>query len=268
MEDFNDVAADLQSLAEAVANKAKSYQRQRELVDALAAAAQRTPPNISAIRRLIALPAQKELRESFDDAGGVLDALHERARNAWSDFELNFISDFRQLATGAGLEVHGQPPKLSVGRGVEVVFKLKENKTIVNGVSIQSVDPMDVFDKVRAEHDRLWGGTFDAEGFMRDLHAAYQAELSNGRASTEGVPIRAIYERMRGSLKASAKKTFTADVFAAQISRALEAGARAPGGLVLELRPVRDTRDALFVYLPDQRERAHRGLVTFREGRA
>jgi hypothetical protein len=264
---FDTAAQELGALAEAVIEQSKSLSRQRELVEQLSSAVRRQPPNISAVRRLLDQPASTDLRKSFPSTGALMDGLRELAHGAWNDFALNVGADFRRLATAYGLPVDGQMPKFSLGRGIEVVFRLNENKTVVNGTTIQTVDPFDVFDKVRAEHERLWGGEFNADEFMAELYRAYREELRGGRASSEGVPIRAIYDRIQGDLPKSAKKAFGLEVFGAKLSRAMEAGARTSDGKVLELRPVREPRDAIYIYLPERGERAHRGLVSFREGR-
>src|SRR4051794_32350838 len=112
---FDSAAQQLADIAEAVTEQAKSLKRQREVVEHLNSAVRRTPPNISAIRRLLDQPAATELRKSFPSTGELMNGLHDLARNAWNDFALNAGAEFRKLATDSGLSVDGQMPKLSVG---------------------------------------------------------------------------------------------------------------------------------------------------------
>src|SRR4051812_47684259 len=128
METFETAAGQLSAVTDAVIEQSKSLKRQRELVEQLSTAVRRTPPNISAIRRLLDLPASMELRASFPSSGALIDMLRNLAKDAWNDFALNAGADFRKLATDAGFPVEGQMPNFSVGRGIEVVFRINDNK--------------------------------------------------------------------------------------------------------------------------------------------
>jgi hypothetical protein len=259
------VEQDLTGLASRVAERAKSLQRQRDFITSLLAALEREPKNVSALKRLLSTPTRNEVQSQFPEADHLFTRLDEWTAATWRTFSLTAAATFRALGTDAGYTVTGQPPRLTVGRGIEVVFHMSQNKSIIDGVAIQTVDPHDVLAKVTSEHERLWNSPFQPTPFLGDLYEAYRSEITNSGGSSEGVAILAIYERLRLGLSPSAKKAFTRDVFAAHISRALEAGARAPGGKALVLTPVADPADALWIYLADRGERAYRGLVTFRE---
>lgn len=260
--DFAEVGPAVAGIATSVTQQAKSLNRQRDFLDHVSEAVNREPVNLSALKRLLALPARTEVAARGDEVTALLTRLDEAVGRAWGEFALSVGATFRSLASAAGLQVDGQPPQITVGRGIDVVLDVTRNRAVVNGAVLQTVDPVDVLAKVKTEHDRLWHNPFDPEQFVDDLYRAYKAE--SARSSADAVPLLAVYERLRLDIPAPARKSFGPDVFAAQLSRALEVGQQGPGGAVLTLGPVADPSDALRVYLADRNERVYRGLLEFR----
>jgi hypothetical protein len=253
----------LRSLEATIADRAKSLNRQREFVEAVNTAASRKPPNYSVLKRLMSLPARSELVEEAAEAGALLSSLEQATAEAWRRMPLTAINEFVELAKAEGLDVDGQPPHLTVGRGVDVAFYIQENRTVVNGVQILSIDPRDVLEKVHGEQERLWGGKFDAAGEMARVYGAYQEEVKATPAASEGVPILAVYERVRASLKKSQQAAYTKQFFATRLSRLIESRTKTSDGRVLLLKPTASRAEALPVFLPDQGDWAYRGRLLF-----
>lgn len=255
----------LRSLEEKIVERAKSLARQRELIEQLNAAATREPPNYSVLKRLLSLPARRELVQEAPESDVLLVELEEATSRAWRSMPLTAISDFVELAKESGFDVTGQPPRLIVGRGIELTFSIQENRTVVNGVQIQTVDPRDVLDKVRSEQERLWGGKFDAAREMARIYEAYKQEVEVTPGASEGVPILAVYERVRGGLKKPQQSGYTKQFFSIRLSRLIESRTRTSDGRVLLLKPTASRNEALPVYLPGQADWAYRGRMLFEE---
>src|SRR5574341_493298 len=133
MEELGGLAKEILSVAERVAEEAKSLQRQRDFIDHVSRALRRDPPNYSALQKLLKFPAREELAQRFPEAEEALETLERATAEAWREVSLRVLGRFRSLAKDSGFEVEGQPPKLTVGRGIEVAFQPNENKSIVNG---------------------------------------------------------------------------------------------------------------------------------------
>jgi len=255
----------LRSLEAQTAEREKSLARQREFIEKLNAAATREPPNYSVMKRLMSLPAREELVREAPEAERLLADLEEATSKAWRSMPLTAIGEFVELAKESGFDVTGQPPHLIVGRGNDLMFYVQENRTVVNGVQILTVDPIDVLDKVRSDQERLWGGEFDAVGEMARIYEAYRGEVEVTPGASDGVPVLSVYERVRAGLKKSQQSGYTKQVFSTKLSRLIEARARTSDGRVLMLKPTASRSEALPVYLPGEDDWAYRGRMLFEE---
>lgn len=262
-----ELADQLRELEDRIAERAKSMNRQRDFVEWVTKAVTREPPNFSVLQRLLALPARAEVVRDTPEADPLLASLDAATKEAWNHMRLTAIGEFVELAQGEGLEVTGQPPRLTLGRGIDVAFSLQENRTVVNGVQIQSVDPRDVLERVQSEQARFWGGKFDATTEMDRIYSAYQEVVKSTPGASEGVSILAVYERVRSSVKKSQQAAYTKQFFASRLSRLIEGRVKTSDGQVIALKPIASRSEALAVFLPDEGDWAYRGRILFEEAR-
>jgi hypothetical protein len=254
----------LRALGQQAKESVNSFRRQQDLADQMAAAIELDPPNYSVLLRHLQSKVRQEIEAAFPEAADWLAELQKETEAAWADASLFWVGEFVELAKAEDLAIEGKPPKLKVGRGIDVEFRIRQNRSLVNGTQLLSVDPRDVLRKVKDETHRLWESTFDARAFLDELFAAFTEETKRG-AHPEGVPILSLYERLRENRSGPAKTLFTKELFAAHLSRAIESGATTTEGPSVELRPTATASEALWIYNAAANDWAYRGRVLFKE---
>jgi hypothetical protein len=141
MSTVEELRAVLPPLQKRIDDDAKSMERQRSVMTNLSVALSSDPPNHSVIKRQLQMPARKDLEARSTEIAEFIRSVDALNREAWKRLPLNVFPQFVKAAQDEGLKVDGHPPKLTVGRGIDVQFRLDENKTIVNGVRLESIDP-------------------------------------------------------------------------------------------------------------------------------
>jgi len=187
-------------------------------------------------------------------------AMESRIIGDYLDMLRHFENDLRQICKQHGYTVEGEYPTLAVDGLIRVQIDKERSLGTVNGKkTILSV--MAVMDAVGSEHRRLWERPFEHREFLRVLGSGYREACQHKELPAgEYVPLRDVYQVLR---VADAK--YSADMFAADLSRLIEVSAFREDQSV-DLAPVRDPKNAFYIYDRKARNGRYLGLVRFRKG--
>jgi hypothetical protein len=183
--------------------------------------------------------------------------------DGYQDMLRRFEGDLRQMCMQHGYTLQGEYPMLTVDGLIKVQIDKERAAATVNGKKATMLSLAAVMEAVISEYRRLWERPFEYGGYLHRLSSAYREACQREKLpEAEFIPLRDVYQILR---VADAK--YGADMFAADLSRLMEASAPS-GGQILEMAPVRDTKNAVYIYDRKSKNGRYVGLVSFRRGRS
>jgi hypothetical protein len=201
--------------------------------------------------------------DAFPEYRADWQGLDSRILESYQDMLRHYESDLRQACNQLGFNLEGEYPVMTVDGLIKIQVNKDRSAASVNGKKTATLSIPSIVEVTEAEHKRLWDRPFDRASHLRSLNAAYR-EACQHRHMPEGeyVPLRDVLQVLQ-----TADPKYGVDLFAADLSRLMET----PGldvGLTLELAPVRDPKDAVFIYDRRSQNGRYIGLISFRKERA
>jgi len=191
-------------------------------------------------------------------------ALESSIADLYQDMMRRYGSELRRVCKQQGYEVEGEFPTFTVDGLIRVNLNKERNIASINNKKTPSLSLPIVTERIARERKRLWERQFDPRAFLRKLHLAYPNVCQKKVVSLgEYVNIRDIHEALRAT-----DTKYTLELFAADLSRLIESGQlRDTDGNGLELAPVRDPRQAVYIYDRNAQSGRYLGLMRFKGGR-
>lgn len=180
----------------------------------------------------------------------------------YQDLIRRYESELRRACREREYEIEGEFPTFMVDGLVKVSVNKEQNVARVNAKKTKSLSLASLMDTIAGEHQRLWERDFDPLAFLERLRVAY-ASVCKAEGVPEGdyVYLRDIFQALK-----AANGAYSPDLFAADISRLIEGRLSSYAGHSLDFAPIRDSRQAVYVYDRTTRSGRYLGLLRFKKG--
>lgn len=199
--------------------------------------------------------------EAFPNDKETYRELEADVRQRYQRYIRRFEGRLRKACERNGFGIAGRLPRLIVDGLIEVQVYPDKNAARINRKRANDLSLPTVIGKITEEHKRLWGRRFYPKAFMKRLYEAYE-KVQKPAAASEGqqVPVKQVYDQL-----SDGDENYKFDMFAADLSRLLESGELMTAKKKqLELGPVRDNRQAVYVFDRRSGKGRYLGLVRFK----
>lgn len=152
----------------------------------------------------------KQLADVLDDSNFkecefIFSQLRTFANEQIDNYRLQFKDSFLQLAQEAGLPLALDFPRFSVLKGIEGKIDFTKRTTIINQITIKSIDPRRIVSLAVNIKRKLYDSVFEPQKFINALLECYQVILKKtNQGSGESVPIYQFYTDYVWSLQSQA----------------------------------------------------------------
>lgn len=142
----------------------------------------------------------------FESCDSIFSELRKFAETQVDSYRLKFKGALLQLAEEAGLPLKMDFPCFSVLKGIEGKLDYASRNTIINQVTIKSMDPKRIISTTIKLKRKLYDAPFDPQKFINTLLQCYKEILNREkRGIGDVVPIHQLYTEYVWSLQS---KTF------------------------------------------------------------
>jgi hypothetical protein len=192
------------------------------------------------------------LEEShFKGCEPIFSQLRTSADQQIDKFRLEFNDSLLRLAQEVNLPLKVDFPRFSVLKGIEGKFDFVKRTTVVNQVTLKSINPKRIVPVILNLKRKLYDSAFEPQLFIDSLLACYKEILKkNNQGPSDGVPILQLYTDYVWSLQSQAFfqnmdkgkfKGYSVDQFAVDFWRFFQSGtSSAAGGYRIRLNPGRN----------------------------
>lgn len=142
----------------------------------------------------------------FELCDSIFSELRKFAETQVDNYRLKFKGALLQLAEEAGIPLEIDFPRFSVLKGIEGMLDYSSRSTIINQVTIKSMDPKRIISTTIKLKRKLYDAPFDPQKFIDALLQCYKKILNEeGCGMGEAVSIHQLYTEYVWSLQS---KTF------------------------------------------------------------
>jgi hypothetical protein len=143
--------------------------------------------------------------DHFKECEATFSQLRSFANEQIDNYRLQFKDSFLKLAQAAGLPLEVDLPRFSVLKGIEGKLDFSNRTTVINQVTIKSIDPRRIISQALSIKRRLYDSVFEPEKFINSLFECYKEILKRiGQGLGSSVPIHQIYTDYVWSLQSQA----------------------------------------------------------------
>ncbi len=143
---------------------------------------------------------------NFKSCDSIFNQLRKFAETQVENYRVKFKSTLLQLAQEAGLPLEVDFPQFSVLKGIEGKLDFSTRSTIINQITIKSMDPKRIISTAVKLKRHLYDTPFEPQTFIDSLLQCYKEILKKeGRGAGDAVPIHQLYTDYVWSLQS---KTF------------------------------------------------------------
>jgi len=140
------------------------------------------------------IAAEVEAEPGYEAVREVFERLRQDAERKVERSQLHFLEDFTRLVQEAGLSLENNFPRLQVFKGIDLEVSFAEKRTVLNGKTLNTVDPQRLLRAVLALKRHLYDRPFEPQGFIDGLCAVYQkVNQEAGRVAGEPAPMHTMY---------------------------------------------------------------------------
>lgn len=199
--------------------------------------------------------------EAFPDKQELFQELEVEIHKRYKRHIRQFEGLLREECEGSGLNLSGSSPRLIVDGLIKILVNPVKNTARINRKRTNNLSIPTVMSKITEEHKRLWGRRFYPKAFLKRLDRAYETSLKQDTISSGGqVAVLEVYD-----ILAKQDVEYEHDIFVADLSRLLESGhLETANKKQLELGPVRDKRQAIYIYDRRNHKGRYVGLIRFK----
>jgi hypothetical protein len=204
------------------------------------------------IDELLKSKQAEEIQEdaNFERCKPIFSCLQTFADKQIDNYRLEFKDRLLQLAEQAGLPLEVDISKFSVLKGIEGNFDFVKRQTVINQITIKSIDPKKIVSAALNMKRKLYDSVFEPQKFIDTLFECYQAILTKESLKIgDAVPIMQLYTDYVWSLQsktffqnmATGKfKGYSVEQFAVDMWRFFESNiSSTEGGCRIKLNPGR-----------------------------
>lgn len=131
---------------------------------------------------------------NFKSCEIIFDQLRKSAEIQIDNYRVKFKSTLIQLAQEAGLPLEVDFPQFSVLKGIEGKLDFSTRSTVINQVTIKSMDPKRIISTAAKLKRNLYDSPFDPQAFIDALLNCYREILKKeNRGMGDVVPIHQLY---------------------------------------------------------------------------
>jgi hypothetical protein len=176
----------------------------------------------------------------FKECEAIFSCLRTFADEQIDNYRLQFKDNFLQLAKKAGLPLEVDLPRFSILKGIEGRIDFANRITVINQVTIKSIDPRRIVSTATKIKRNLYDSVFEPQKFINSLCECYKDILKRSeQRSGDSVPIYQLYADYVWSLQSQAFlhnmdkgkfKGYSAEQFAVDLWRFFESNVSAAEG--------------------------------------
>ena len=142
---------------------------------------------------------------NFEACSPIFDQLRKFAEARVDNYRVNFKDTLLELAQEAGIPIEVDFPRFSVLKGIEGELNLSARNTVINQITLKSMDPKRIISTAVKLKRNLYDTPFDPQTFIDSLLQCYKEILKKeGRGMGDVVPIHQLYTDYVWSLQSKA----------------------------------------------------------------
>jgi len=187
---------------------------------------------------------------NFEGCEAIFAHLQSWANQQIDNYRLQFKSGLLQAAEEAGLPIELDISKFSVLKGIEGEIDFTTRRTVINEMTIKSIDPKRIVAAALNLKRKLYDSVLDPQKFIDSLFECYKEILKKSNQKVgDSISVVQLYTDYVWSLQSKAFlqnmdkgkfKGYSADQFAVDLWRFFESDASATeGGYCIKLNPGR-----------------------------
>jgi len=186
---------------------------------------------------------------NFKLCDSIFNQLRKFAETQINNYQVKFKDTLLQLAQEANLPLEVDYPRFSVLKGIEGTLDLSKRSTIINQITIQSMDPKRIISILVKLKRTLYDSPFEPQTFIDSLLQCYKESLKKeDLAMGNVVPIHQLYTDYVWSLQSKVFfqnmdkgkfKGYSIEQFAVDLWRFFKSSVTAEGGYLIRLNPGR-----------------------------
>lgn len=186
---------------------------------------------------------------NFKLCDSIFNQLRKFAETQINNYQVKFKDTLLQLAQEANLPLEVDYPRFSVLKGIEGTLDLSKRSTIINQITIQSMDPKRIISILVKLKRTLYDSPFEPQTFIDSLLQCYKESLKKeDLAMGNVVPIHQLYTDYVWSLQSKVFfqnmdkgkfKGYSIEQFAVDLWRFFNSSVTAEGGYLIRLNPGR-----------------------------
>lgn len=186
---------------------------------------------------------------NFKLCDSIFNQLRKFAETQINHYQVKFKDTLLQLAQEANLPLEVDYPRFSVLQGIEGTLDLSKRSTIINQITIQSMDPKRIISILVKLKRTLYDSPFEPQTFIDSLLHCYKEILKKeGLGMGNVVPIHQLYTDYVWSLQSKVFfqsmdkgkfKGYSIEQFAVDLWRFFKSSVTAEGGYLIRLNPGR-----------------------------
>lgn len=141
----------------------------------------------------------------FESCDSIFCQLQKFAGTQIDNYRVKFKGTLTQLAQEAGLPLEVNFPKFSVLKGIEGTLDFSKRSTVINQMTIKSMDPKRIISTAINVKRKLYDTVFEPQKFIDSLLQCYKEILKEeNRGMGDAVPIHQLYTDYVWSLQSKA----------------------------------------------------------------
>ena len=139
---------------------------------------------------------------NFSNCGPIFDHLQTVAEAQVDNYRVKIKSTLLQLAEEAGLPLEVDLPRFSAVKGIEGTLNFANRSTVINQITLKSLDPKRIISALIALKRKLYDTPFEPQNFIDSLFQCYKGALkAMGSGMGDVVPIHQLYQDYVWSLQ-------------------------------------------------------------------
>lgn len=209
---------------------------------------------------------------NFKSCQSIFHQMRKFAETQVDNYRVKFRDALLQLAEEVGLPLEVDFPRFSVLKGIEGTLDFSTRSTVINQITIKSMDPKRIISTAVKLKRTLYDTPFEPQTFIDSLLQCYKEVLKKeGRGAGDAVPIHQLYTDYVWSLQSKTFfqnmdkgkfKGYSIEQFTINLWRFFESNIRtAEGGYRIKLNPGRGKSFWLIDHDGEKRQITHASFL-------